>query len=67
MGRAAHGVSVLVDLTLDGVVLPGVYVVGDELGEEVVVGRNALNKLVVVLDGPRRMAHVGNPGERLWP
>jgi len=48
----------LVDLEINGVTLPGVYVAGDEVGSEVVLGRNALNKLVVTLDGPRKVATV---------
>jgi len=32
--------------------LPGVFVVGDELGSEIVLGRNVVNKLRVLLDGP---------------
>ena len=48
----------LVDLGIDGVTLPAVYVAGDEVGSEVVLGRNALNKLVVTLDGPMKVARV---------
>ena len=48
----------LVDLEIDGLTLPAVYVVGDEIGSEVVLGRNALNKLVVTLDGPGKLARV---------
>ena len=40
------------------VTLPGVYVVGDELGSQTVLGRNALNKLVVTLDGPSKVVRV---------
>lgn len=32
--------------------LPGVYVVGDDLGEEIVLGRDVLNRLRLLLDGP---------------
>ena len=48
----------LVDLEINGVTLPAVYVAGDEVGNEVVLGRNVLNKLVVTLDGPRKLARV---------
>jgi len=48
----------LVDLEINGVTLPAVYVAGDEVGSEVVLGRNALNKLVVTLDGPAKLARV---------
>ena len=49
----------LVDLTINEVLLPGVYVVGDEIGNEVVLGRNVLNKLVVTLDGPQQIVRIG--------
>jgi predicted aspartyl protease len=42
----------LVDLVVDGHVLPGVEVVGDELTNDVLLGRNVLNRLRLVLDGP---------------
>lgn len=48
----------LVDLTIDETVLPGVYVVGDEIGDEAVLGRNVLNKLVTILDGPKQVAAI---------
>jgi len=33
-------------------------VVGDEQGQEILLGRNVLNKLIVLLDGPGRQADV---------
>lgn len=42
----------LVDIELGDLRLPGVLVVGDEQGDEIVLGRNILNKLRLVLDGP---------------
>ena len=42
----------VVDLELDILRLPGVFVVGDEQGDEIVLGRNVLNKLRLLLDGP---------------
>jgi predicted aspartyl protease len=41
-----------VDLELGSLKLPGIFVVGDEQGTEIVLGRNVLNKLRVLLDGP---------------
>ncbi|MCX6030822.1 MAG: hypothetical protein NT169_16190 [Chloroflexi bacterium] len=41
-----------VDLELGSLRLPGVFVVGDEQGNEIVLGRNVLNKLRLLLDGP---------------
>ena len=43
----------LVDLTIDQLTLPGIYVVGDDLGDETVLGRNVLNRLRLLLDGPQ--------------
>ena len=42
----------LVDVHVGGVALPGVYVVGDEIGDEVILGRDVLNRLRITLDGP---------------
>lgn len=42
----------LVDLQIGELTLPGIYVVGDELGNDIVLGRNILNQLRMLLDGP---------------
>ena len=42
----------LVDVYVAGTKLPGMYVVGDERGDEVVLGRDVLNRLRMTLDGP---------------
>jgi len=42
----------LVDVSVGDVTLPGIEVIGDEFVDEVVLGRDVLNKLVVVLNGP---------------
>jgi len=44
----------VIDLSLGSIVLPGIMVVGDELGDEVVLGRDVLNKLRLILNGPAR-------------
>jgi len=41
-----------VDIELGSLRLPDVFVVGDEQGTEIVLGRNVLNKLHLLLDGP---------------
>ena len=56
-GRRPVTVS-LVDLEVEGQLLPGIEVVGDAEGQDVLLGRNVLNKLVVLLDGPRRLTEV---------
>jgi predicted aspartyl protease len=40
-----------IDLHFDAVRLPGVLVAGDEQGDEILLGRNVLNKLILLLDG----------------
>lgn len=48
----------LVDVHIGENVLPHVQVVGDEVGDEVILGRDVLNKLKLLLDGPAAVAHV---------
>jgi len=50
----------LVDLHLEGGVLPGVEVAGidDEDDQEIVLGRNVLNQLFLLLDGPHLQTDV---------
>ncbi|MBL7064765.1 MAG: hypothetical protein ISS49_11265 [Anaerolineae bacterium] len=48
----------VVDLELDGLRLPGVFIVGDEQGDEIVLGRNVLNKLRLLLDGPVNLTEI---------
>jgi len=57
----------LVDLEIAGLRLPAVEVVADDLGEDVLLGRNALNKLILLLDGPRGQTDVltRRPADRL--
>lgn len=38
--------------------LPGIFVVGDEQGDEIVLGRNVLNKLQLMFDGLANMTDV---------
>ena len=42
----------LVDLRIGELTISGVYAIGDELGQEIVLGRNVLNRLRLLLDGP---------------
>jgi predicted aspartyl protease len=48
----------LVDMELNGEMLPGMLIAGDETTEEVVIGRNVLNLLPLFIDGPRRQTHL---------
>ena len=38
--------------------MAGVEVVGDDGGDGVIVGRNVLNKLKILLDGPKQMTDI---------
>jgi len=48
----------LVDLDVAGERLPAVEVVADEYGNDVLLGRNVLNKLILLLDGRRSQTDV---------
>jgi hypothetical protein len=45
-------------MELNGEMLPGMLIAGDETTEEVVIGRNVLNLLPLFIDGPRRQTHL---------
>jgi predicted aspartyl protease len=48
----------LIDLELGELMLQDIVVVGDEQGEEVILGRNVLNRLRIILDGPARHTEI---------
>lgn len=54
LGEARNVHLFEVDFHLDSRVLPGVIAVADDYGHDIVLGRNVLNKLVLLLDGPGR-------------
>ena len=47
-----------VDLSIGTLRLPGVEVVSDEIGDEVILGRNVLNRLRLLVDGPKNYTDV---------
>ncbi len=49
-----------VDIGLEAVRLPAVEVIGDEQGQEVIVGRNILNRLRMLFDGPAGQVEILN-------
>jgi predicted aspartyl protease len=50
----ARGVHLFeVDIHVDSLILPGAVVVADDYGTEAIIGRNVLNKLILLLDGHR--------------
>jgi predicted aspartyl protease len=48
----------LVDVQIGDVRLPSVYVAGDPEETEIILGRNILNKLPLLLDGPKEQTEV---------
>jgi predicted aspartyl protease len=54
----------LVDIQIGEIILPGIYVVGDDLGNEVILGRDVLNRLRLLLDGPERVTKIFLDGEK---
>lgn len=48
----------LVDIQIDNLTLPGIEVVGDELADDVIIGRDVLNRLQILLNGPKRITQV---------
>ena len=51
-GETTTMTTYLIDMQLDADTLPGVEVVGDLYGETVLLGRNVINKLLLLIDGP---------------
>jgi hypothetical protein len=51
-GESRPVLMYLVDVQIGDITLPGMEVVGDDLSDEVVLGRDVLNHLRVLLDGP---------------
>jgi predicted aspartyl protease len=48
----------LVDLRIGGLLLPSSFVVGDDQGDETILGRDVLNKLDIRLKGPKRLTEI---------
>jgi len=48
----------VVDLELGNLRLADVFVVGDEQGDEIILGRNVLNELCTLLDGPANLTDI---------
>ncbi|MFN8444112.1 MAG: hypothetical protein U0175_25240 [Caldilineaceae bacterium] len=48
----------MMDIGIAGLRLPIVEIVADTIGNEVIVGRNVLNMLRVMLDGPKQMLEI---------
>lgn len=50
-----------VDVGIGTILLPAVDVVGDDVGNEIIIGRNVLNRLRLGLDGPGQQIQVLGP------
>lgn len=56
-GERREFVSFVVDVRIGDVTFPGVQVVG-YVGDEIVLGRDVLNKLRLLLDGPAQTTEI---------
>lgn len=63
IGDRVHRAAVYhVDLNLENDIrLPGIDVVSDDWGQQIILGRNVLNKLHLFLNGPDQFANVLDP------
>jgi hypothetical protein len=57
-GRSRTVFLYTVDLEVAGSNLPGIEVIADTRGQQVLLGRNVLNRLVLLLDGVRNATDV---------
>ncbi len=48
----------LIDVQIENFVLPAVLVAGDKNVQEITLGRNVLNKLAILLDGPQEQTQI---------
>jgi predicted aspartyl protease len=48
----------LVDLGIGELRLPGIEVAADDRGDDIIVGRDVLNRLLLSLDGPRKVVDI---------
>lgn len=47
-----------VDLHIENFVLKSIVVIGDEYGDQILLGRNVLNKMILLLDGQSNLTEV---------
>jgi len=57
-GEWRHAQLFTVDIGIGAFRLPAIEVVGDDQGQEIVLGRNVLNRLRLLLDGPARQVEL---------
>lgn len=46
------------DILIDRLRFPSIDVISDDMGDQVILGRNFLNKMRLVLDGPKQMTEL---------
>ncbi|MEA3339688.1 MAG: hypothetical protein U9R15_06950 [Chloroflexota bacterium] len=57
-GERRRVYTYLVDVQVADQILPAIEVVGDDQGNEIVLGRNLLNTLILLMDGPAQTTNV---------
>ena len=57
-GNARRVQVYTIDIVISNMRLPGIEIVGDEMGNEVILGRSVLNRLFLLLDGPGQQSDV---------
>ena len=57
-GEATPFTTYLISIQVGAETLPGIEVVGDLYGQEVLLGRDVLNKLLLLIDGPQQRTDV---------
>ncbi len=48
----------IIDVQIEDMILPGVVVAADREGQEFILGRDVLNRLRLLIDGPDQIAQV---------
>jgi predicted aspartyl protease len=48
----------VLDLQIEDLTFPGVFAIGDDQDDEMIIGRDVLNKLRFTLDGPEHLLHI---------
>lgn len=46
------------DIGIAGIRLPAIEIIADDQGDEVIIGRDVLNKLRVILNGPKQFIEI---------
>lgn len=51
-GTSVNAITYLVDVVITDLTLPGIEVIGDTINPETVLGRDIINHLILLVDGP---------------